>query len=174
MKLLKYSLYFILLVSINACSGKKGTSNNGLMASLDRPFTAPDNILLSLDGKKHTLADYRGKPVIVNFWATWCPPCREELPSMNRAWEKIKNEGIAMIAINLAETDDTVTPFLDKHPIDFTVLLDSQGQAAQDWGVQGLPTTFVVSPEGKVVYQVVGGRAWDNDDLLDMVRALKD
>ena len=144
------------------------------MASLDRPFTAPDNILLSLDGKKHTLADYRGKPVIVNFWATWCPPCREELPSMNRAWEKIKNEGIAMIAINLAETDDTVTPFLDKHPIDFTVLLDSQGQAAQDWGVQGLPTTFVVSPEGKVVYQVVGGRAWDNDDLLDMVRALKD
>lgn len=134
---------------------------------------APRFRLLDMDEKAHTLADYKGQPVIVNFWATWCPPCREEIPSMNRAWSKIKDEGIAMLAINVGESSDEVVTFTGEYPIDFTVLFDESGMVSMKWPVKGLPTTFVVDPDGNLVYQAVGEREWDADEILDAVRQLK-
>ena len=81
-------------------------------------FKLPD-----LKGEIHQLQDYRGKPIIINFWATWCPPCRAELPSMNRAWKKISRD-IQMIAVNIGEDEATINRFLQDHPIDFQILLD--------------------------------------------------
>jgi peroxiredoxin len=138
----------------------------------DKP-AAPSFKLMDMDDTTHSLADYKGKPVIINFWATWCPPCRAELPSMNRAWQKIKDEDIAMIAINVGEDEDTIFAFSGEYPIDFTVLLDESGEEINKWPIKGLPTTFVLDPEGKIVYQAVGGREWDDDALLDKVRELK-
>ena len=126
-----------------------------------------------MEGVKHNIRDYRGKPVIINFWATWCPPCRRELPSMNRAWKKIKEEGIVMIAVDVGEDEDTIFTFMGDYPIDFTVLLDSSGEISANWPVVGLPTTFVLDNQGRLVYQAIGGREWDEDSLLDKVRALK-
>ncbi len=144
-----------------------------LMTALADKPVAPPFKLVDMDGKTHQLSDYKGQPVIINFWATWCPPCREELPSMNRGWAKIKSQGIAMLAINVGEDDDTIFTFTGDYPIDFTVLLDQSGDVINQWPIKGLPTTFVIDPQGRIVYRAIGGREWDAEELLNMVRALK-
>jgi len=118
---------------------------------------APDFELSDLDGK----------------WATWCPPCREEMPSMERAWQKMKDEGMMMIAINVGEDEDTIFQFTANYPVTFPLLLDQESEVVGPWGVRGLPTTYVVDPQGRVVYRAIGGREWDDPALLDKVRALK-
>lgn len=178
MKILNLSILAFVLFTLNGCfndnpNSGKSAEKAQLLSSIEKPFSAPDSELKDMDGELHKMSDYRGKPVIVNFWATWCPPCRAELPSMNRAWAKVKDEGIEMLAVNMGENEDMIFPFTGDHPIDFTILLDQTGQYALDWRVKGLPTTFVVNPDGQVVYQAVGGREWDDDRILDLVRALK-
>lgn len=144
------------------------------LTSLADPEMAPDFNLLDMDGISHRLSDYKGKTVIINFWATWCPPCREEMPSMERAWNKIKEQNIVMLAINVGEDEDTVFTFMADYPASFTILFDTSGTMIEQWPVQGLPTTFVVSPEGRLVYRAIGGREWDDDKLLDQIRKLND
>ncbi len=143
----------------------------GLTPMEGRP-EAPDFTLLDLDGETHHLADYRGKVVIVNFWATWCPPCRAEMPSMQRAWEKLRNQGVVMLGIDVGEDEETVFQFLADYPVEFPLLLDRDSRVVDAWGVRGLPTTFVVDPEGRLVYRAVGGREWDSPDLLEAIRDL--
>ncbi len=132
---------------------------------------APDFELVDVDGDKHRLSDYRGKPLIINFWATWCPPCREEMPSMNRAWGKVKDD-VSMLAINVGEDEDTIFVFSADYPIDFPVLLDQSGEVIRQWPVKGLPTTFVLDGEGNIRYTAVGAREWDDDALLEIVKSL--
>jgi len=135
---------------------------------------APDFTLPDTNGKTHHLSDYRGRPVIINFWTTWCPPCREELPSMNRAWHLIEEEGIAMLAINMGEDEDTIFIFSADYPTDFPVLMDQSGEVIEQWPVKGLPTTYVIAPDGTIAYRAIGSREWDAKELLDSVRALKE
>ncbi len=130
--------------------------------------------LIDLDDQMHRLEDYKGKPVIVNFWATWCPPCREEMPSMERAWQKIQAEDIAMIGINVGEDFDTVFGFTGQIEISFPLLLDSDGAESRRWPIRGLPTTYVLNTKGEIVYQAIGGRDWNDDEILDLVRALRE
>ena len=134
---------------------------------------APDFTLQDTSGKTHTLSDYRGRPVIINFWTTWCPPCREELPSMNRAWHMIEKEGIALLAINMGEDEDTIFIFSADYPTDFPVLMDRSGEVIEQWPVKGLPTTYVIAPDGRIAYRAIGSREWDAKELLDRVRALQ-
>ena len=134
---------------------------------------APDFELLDTDGKTHRLTDYRGRPVIINFWTTWCPPCREELPSMNRAWKQIEKEDIAMLAINMGEDEDTIFVFSADYPTDFPILMDQSGDVIARWPVKGLPTTYVIAPDGTIAYRAIGSREWDDKGLLDTIRALK-
>ncbi len=143
------------------------------LSRLPDPKPAPNFTLLDMDGEKHQLSDYAGLPVIINFWATWCPPCRAEMPSMERAWDKIKEQGIMMLAINVGEDEDTIFRFLGDYPANFTILSDLSGSVSEQWPLRGLPTTFVVSPDGKIVYQAIGGREWDDEKLLDLIRQLK-
>ena len=134
---------------------------------------APDFELLDTNGKTHRLSDYRGRPVIINFWTTWCPPCREELPSMNRAWKQLEKEGIAMLAINMGEDEDTIFVFSADYPTDFPILMDQSGEVIASCPVKGLPTTYVIAPDGNIAYRAIGSREWDDKDLLDTIRALK-
>ena len=142
-----------------------------LLTPYKGPQPAPDFELVDVDGDKHRLSDYRGKPLIINFWATWCPPCREEMPSMNRAWHKVKDD-VSMLAINVGEDEDTIFIFSADYPIDFPVLLDSSGAVIREWPVKGLPTTFVLDREGNIRYTAVGAREWDDDALLEIVKGL--
>lgn len=133
---------------------------------------APAFLLPDMNGRSHRLLDYRGKVVIVNFWASWCTPCRKELPSMNRAWEELKQNDVAMLAINVGEDHQAVQAFKKDFPIDFIVLLDSKGTTSQHWQVTGLPTTYVLDAQGRAVYRLLGSREWDDQELIRRLRAL--
>ena len=135
---------------------------------------APDFTLPDTHGKLHRLSDYRGHPVIVNFWATWCPPCREEIPSMNRAWRELREAGVAMLAINVGEDEDTVFVFTADYPADFPLLLDHTGEVIGQWPVKGLPTSYVIAPDGTLAYRAIGGRVWDDEEVLETIRRLQE
>lgn len=144
------------------------------LTPLAKPFAAPAFTLRGEDGKTYRLADYRGKVVVLNFWATWCPPCRYEMPSMERAHKKVQNEGIALLAINVGETEDQIFEFTGRYPVTFPLLLDSDGAVIRRYAVVGLPTTFVIDPRGRVTHRAVGGREWDDEKLLAQLRQLRE
>ena len=159
-----------LLLFVSICSLQATAQSLGSVPNIPAPaFELPD-----LDDNLHKLSDYRGKPLIVNFWATWCPPCRKEMPSMERAWEKIESEGIGMVAINVGEDFDTIFGFSGEIDMSFPLLIDPTGKEPVRWPIRGLPTTYVINPKGEIVYQAIGGREWDDETLLDLVRALRE
>ena len=166
----KILIFFLLLVFSPFSEAQQ--AGRGLTKLADTP-QAPEFVLRDLDGNQHRLSDYRGQVVIINFWATWCPPCREEMPSMQRAWESLKNDGIHMLAINVGEDEDTIFQFTANYPVDFPLLMDSDSGVINQWPVRDLPTTFVVDPKGRISYRAIGGREWDDPALLSLVRALK-
>jgi peroxiredoxin len=138
----------------------------------DKP-AAPGFELEGRDGKTYRLAAMKGQPVIVNFWATWCPPCRAEMPAMQRAWELVKDDGVMIVAVNVGESAEEIAAFLEQEPVEFPIPMDTNMAVSQRWPMQGLPTTFVVDPEGHLVYRAQGERAWDDPALLDLVRGLR-
>lgn len=93
---------------------------------------------------------------------------------MQRGWEQVRDEDVALLAVNVGETADQIFVFTADYPVEFPLLLDGDGSVTDDWPVKGLPTTFVVDPQGRIVYRAVGGRAWDDPVLLDQVRELVD
>jgi peroxiredoxin len=146
--------------------------DQGLTPLPDQP-PAPAFDLRDQDGRRQRLADYLGKPVILNFWATWCPPCRAEMPAMQRAHAALAQEGIAVLAVNVGDDAEAVDEFLTETPVDFPLPMDRDSQVAQRYPLKGLPTTFVIDPQGRLVYRAEGERAWDDPKLLAPVRALR-
>lgn len=138
---------------------------------------APDFNLLDFDGKSHRLSDYKGKVVIVNFWATWCPPCRDEMPSMEKARRLFESNAttknkIVILALNVGEDADTIFTFTADYPVEFTLLLDLDSQVIKQWPVIGLPTTFIVDPKGNIVMRAIGSREWDDANIVKQLTAL--
>ena len=144
-----------------------------VLSAIPGMVMAPDFELTDTEGEIHRLSDYRGKTVIINFWTTWCPPCREEIPSMNRAWHTLKREDVVILAINMGEDEDTIFVFTANYPADFPLLMDMDGAVIDQWPVKGLPTTYVVAPDGRIAYRAIGGREWDDPDFLEQIRALR-
>lgn len=136
------------------------------------PVTAPAFELQGEDGETYRLADFRGRVVVLNFWATWCSPCREEMPSMERAWQKVEDQGIAFLGVNVGEGADTIFEFTGRYPVSFPLLMDSDGEVVKRYPVSGLPTTYIIGPDGQVVRRVVGSREWDDPMLLDLLRGI--
>ncbi|MGD8926205.1 MAG: TlpA disulfide reductase family protein [Thioalkalispiraceae bacterium] len=134
---------------------------------------APDFVLKDIDDQTHRLSDYRGKVVIVNFWATWCPPCRFELPSMQRLWKVIQKQNVVMLAINIGEDADTIFTFTSDYPVTFPLLMDRDSSVVQKYPVLGVPTSFIIDPRGHIVYRAVGTREWDNQQLIQTILDLK-
>jgi len=126
----------------------------------------------SLEGAKVDLRDYRGRVVIVNFWATWCEPCREEMPSLERLRDKLAGRPFAVLAVNYGESREKVAKFLEHEMVSLPVVLDTQKEVARDWDVGGLPMTFVVDARGRVRYSVFGGRDWSDAGVRGLVERL--
>jgi len=139
----------------------------------DRP-AAPDFVLQDAEGKTHRLSDYRGRVVALNFWATWCPPCRREMPSMQRLKNQLAKEDFVILAVDVGEDDETVFAFifaLDL-PIDYPLLLDRDGKVTEQWPILGLPTSFILDKSGRVVLRAVGGRLWDAPEFVRSIKQL--
>lgn len=137
---------------------------------------APNFVLEDIDGKKRQLSDLRGKVVLVNFWATWCPPCRREMPSIERLSHVLNGADFKILAVNVAENLDTVLSFtgtLEPVPT-FPIVFDTDSSVLQQWPVRGLPTTFILDKQGRVAYRAVGGREFDDPAILAQLRTLLD
>ena len=131
---------------------------------------APALFLPDMDGKLVDLGRYRGKVVLVNFWATWCPPCRKEFPSLGRVRKLLKPTDFEVLAVNVGEDPDTVFSFAGAP--DFPVLFDRDSQAMARWSVKGMPTTLVVDRQGRLALRAVGGREFDDPAIVDQLREL--
>ena len=148
-----------------------------LQASELSPYTGgilPDFTLSDLEGKNHTLSSYRGKVVMVNFWATYCGPCIKEMPSMQRLKEKMAGKPFTILAVDMAEEKHDVKAFLTQHQIkiDFPVLLNPEGNVVEDWMITAVPTTFVIDPRGTIRYALFGGIEWDKADVIETISSL--
>ncbi|AAZ96225.1 thioredoxin family protein [Thiobacillus denitrificans ATCC 25259] len=140
--------------------------------TMQAPKPAPALKLTDLDGKPHDLAKLRGKVVLVNFWATWCPPCRREMPSMERLKQALAGEPFVVLAVDVGEDADTIEAFTSQLGAvpSFPILLDTTSRAMQAWKVAGLPTTYLVDPRGRIVARAIGGREFDHPDLVRVIR----
>jgi thiol-disulfide isomerase/thioredoxin len=131
------------------------------------PLTLPD-----LRGQTHSLEDYRGQVVLVNFWATWCPPCIQEMPSMQRLKERMDGKPFAILAVDMGESEFQVREFLKEVKVDFTILLDNAGTALKTWKVRAFPTSYVLDAEGRIRYGLFGAKEWDDADAVAKINAL--
>jgi peroxiredoxin len=128
------------------------------------PVEAPDFTLRDLSGKKIALAEYRGKLVFLNFFATWCAPCRQEMPAMERLYRSYRDTGLVLVALNVRERAREVRPFIQELRLSFPVLLDQEGLAAYKYAVRGLPATYLIGRDGQMLWRAFGPREWDGPE----------
>jgi len=142
----------------------------GVMQIAGKP--APPLQLDNLDGEPYDLEDSQGHWRFVHFWASWCGPCRKEMPSIDRMSRLLADSDIEFVLVNTAESEDSVFTFLGIVAPDMMPLLDSDGLATEAWQPRGLPATYLVDPDGLIQYQALGGRDWEKPDYLDFLRNL--
>ncbi len=143
----------------------------GQLNEADRAVPATD--LADLDANRWSPADLGGVTTVINFWASWCAPCREEMPSLNRAWQKLQGKDVNMLAVNLGDSVNTINNFMQQVPIEFPVLVSSNPSDLAAWGVRGLPTTLIVNTEGRIIRELVGITEWDADEMIQQILELR-
>jgi peroxiredoxin len=133
---------------------------------------APDFTLKDMQGNSVTLSQYRGKVVFLNFWASWCPPCREEMPSMERLHEVYAGREFVMLAVNVEQNINDVRAFLQKSPHTFPILLDAEARAQGLYGVYRFPETFLIDKNGRIVEHYLGARDWSSIEFLGKINSM--
>jgi len=140
-----------------------------------RPWTGgamPVLALPDLAGRAQALEDYRGKVVLVNFWATWCEPCRAEMPSIGKLRASLAGQPFEVLAVNVGEPESRIRRFMEQVPMAFPVLLDRDNAAAKAWRARVLPVSFLVGADGRVRYLVIGEYDWTQDAVRKAIFAL--
>jgi thiol-disulfide isomerase/thioredoxin len=158
-----------------ACAGLLTAVTHAAEPSRFIPWTQRETPKLALKdtaGRPHTLADYRGKVVLVNFWATWCEPCRDEMATMRILRERLAGQPFEILTVNYGESEAKVTAFFKSSGLDFLALLDPNQEAPKAWRVRVLPASFLVSGDGRVRYSVIGEIDWARDEAIKTVRTL--
>jgi peroxiredoxin len=156
---------------------KSGLSLEAAVRELDlirpaRPKRADDFAVTLVQGDTLKLKEQRGKAVMVNFWATWCPPCREEMPAMERLYRRHQARGFVLLAVSVDTDAALVKPFLTQHKLTFPVALDANMELANAYGVRALPASFLIDREGNLAALALGPRAWDNNAAHALVERL--
>ena len=128
--------------------------------------------LKDLSGREHRLLDYRGKVVVVNFWATWCEPCRDEMPALEKLQKKFAGRPFVVLAVNFDEPEARIRKFMSVLPLTFPVLLDRERKLAKAWNVRLLPATYVVDPDGEVRFSVLGELDWTAPEIVERIASL--
>jgi peroxiredoxin len=128
---------------------------------------APDFTFPTINGTMVSLSDYRGKIVLVNIWATWCPPCVDEMPSMEKLYQKLKGENFEILAVSIDSLGlKAVVPFMKKHKLTFPALIDSTGTIRIAYGNTGIPESFIIDEDGILVQKITGPMDWAHPDIL--------
>jgi len=135
--------------------------------AIPSPFSLKDS-----NNKTIEMYDFKGKVTVVNFWASWCPPCVEEIPSLNRLRKKMKDKNFELISINYAESSQTIEQFLKRVNVEFPVLLDKDGLVSTKWNVIAFPSTFIIGPDGKIQYGINAAIRWDSDEVITLLNSL--
>ncbi len=160
-----YIFIVALLLSTSVIAGSE------LMTPVSGSPKAKSFSLDSVNGETIDLDDYKGKFVLLNFWATWCAPCRKEMPAMNNLHKQLNGRGFEVVGVHVGPSLAGVKKFLKAVPVSFTILLDKDMSLAS-WGVRGLPTTYLINPEGKLVYKATGEREWDSSGMIEFLNGL--
>jgi peroxiredoxin len=135
--------------------------------------TAPNFSFPGLDGKMVSLADYQGKVVFVNIWATWCPPCRKEMPSMEKLYQQLKGEDFEILAVSVDTLGAKVVgPFMKEYGLSFPALLDTRGTTQNLYGTTGLPESFIIGRKGIIEKIVIGPTDWSTPEVIRFLRNL--
>jgi thiol-disulfide isomerase/thioredoxin len=137
-----------------------------------KPRAAPELNLPTLEGGRVNLADLRGRVVLVNFWAVWCPPCRKEMPSMERLSKLMAQRPFTILASNAGETPEQIRSFLKEVPLTFPILLDQDSARMKAWRVFVLPTSFLVDKQGQIRYSLSGHIEWDEPEAVAVIEKL--
>jgi peroxiredoxin len=166
-------LILIIVAAVLLIQGKDSIFGPAPPARLHRGSPAPDITLPGLDGRTVNLKEYRGKVVFLNIWATWCPTCREEMPSMEKLSQELKGEAFEILAVSVDKAGaKAVAPFMKAHNLSFRVLLDPEGQIARPYGVTGVPESFIINKEGIIEKIVIGPIDWTEPAIVDFFRSL--
>ncbi len=140
---------------------------------LGKGVPAPNFTFPGLDGRMVSLADYKGKVVFLNIWATWCAPCVTEMPSMKKLYQELKDEGFEILAVSVDESGaEAVKPFMEKHKLGFPVLLDTKGDIKTLYQATGIPESFIIDREGIIVEKIIGPRDWAASGAIRFFRSL--
>jgi peroxiredoxin len=134
-------------------------TTNGLTPAPNEGFLAPDFTLETIEGQIYTLSELRGRPLLINFWATWCPPCRAEMPAMQRVYEAYQQQGFMILAVNATHQDShtAALEFSRQYQLTFPILLDLDGSITRQYRVHSFPTSYFVDPTGLITEVVIGG-----------------
>ena len=166
----------LLVASPGSASSRQAEDLALPLAAIADPGPAPDLQLPHLTGNLFELAELQGQVVLVNFWATWCPPCRKEMPALQRLSTRLGAEPFVVLGVNVGEDPERIADFLQSLavPLGFPVLLDRGGDASRDWGVRVVPTTLVVDRGGQKVLRAVGEVDFDSPELIQQLQTLID
>lgn len=132
---------------------------------------APDFVLKDLNGNNVKLSDYRGKGVFLNFWGTWCKPCEREMPYMERQYQKFNNQGVEILAINIAESNIPVRKFVDKYHLSFPIPMDKDREVTKAYGIGPIPTTVLIDEKGKIVRKT--SASLSEKDIITFMNQIK-
>jgi peroxiredoxin len=166
-RIFKYTFVFILPVLLFITF----TVDKDVFAQSDRE-KAPEFVLNDMNGKKVGLSDFKGKPVLLNFWATWCGYCRRERPHLNSLYHSYKDKGLVILSVSTDRSVDKVRNYLKGVPADFIVLSDSDGRTASKYGIRGYPSSFLIDRNGFVKQAFAGYRDWTNVSSRKMIDEL--
>jgi len=134
--------------------------------------TAQNFTLQDIDGEKFELNKTKGHWVFLHFWASWCGPCREEMPAIQKLANAMQDEKFKIVMINTAEDEDTIFEFLGAIDVELNTLMDVDGLVTEVWKPRGLPTSFLINPKGEIKYQAIGGREWDKPEYTEFLKKL--
>ncbi len=178
---MKYSFLLLTFLALLSCAKQNENANNNSKVNIffkenikeiSPGVPAPDFSLQNIEGESISLSDYKGKVILLNFWASWCGPCIAEMPSIENLHKTVKDENIQVVTINLGESKDVVSNFMSKNGYSFNSLLDSDNSVAGIYGIRSIPTTYIINKEGNIVASKLGSHEWDSEGVISILREL--
>ncbi len=166
------ALFFLSAMGPTASTGGNRDTVSPLDADKAMNAPAPDFTLRDMNGNTITLSSLKGKVVLLNFWATWCPPCKAEMPTMNKLYNEIRGRGLEIIAVSTDNSLSTIRNYLAKNPLDFPVVHDEKNQLSRQYRVFSMPTTFLIDRNGIIVEKFYGEYDWTDPDVRRQIEKL--